>query len=152
MIMPSDPQFGSPTFRVVAARLVDLHRLIRDGKGDLSEAESVHDALDQPLDALSQLEQNRAQWLSEDLYSVSEPLPATVRKAMDPSDQQQHYEAFKLIRVRNWDRALEALRALSDSIAPALLSHLRGTIWNDAGYPEVAAVFFNHAAECEPAN
>ena len=68
--------FGNASFTRVAKGLVALHRLIKDGKDDSPEAESVRDALDAPLKALSRVEKDRAQWLSEDLYSISEP-PAT---------------------------------------------------------------------------
>ncbi len=57
--------FGSPIFNLVAKGLVALHRLIKEGKDDSPEADSIRDTLDAPLKALSRIEKDRAQWLSE---------------------------------------------------------------------------------------
>ena len=91
--MIAHPTFGSPSFKLVAKGLVELHRLIKDGQDDSPEAESVRDALDAPLKALNRTEKERAQLLSEDLYSVSEPPTATTQDEMNPQAQQQLIEA-----------------------------------------------------------
>src|SRR2546423_1356575 len=103
--MVAHPAFGSPSFKLVAKGLVELHRLIKDGKDDSPEAESVRDALDTPLKALNRTEKERAQLLSEDLYSVSEPSVATTQE-MNPQAQLQLNEAFEARQSREWDRAL----------------------------------------------
>jgi hypothetical protein len=108
--------------------------------------------MDAPWNALNNTEMERAQWLSEDLYSVSEPPAATTQREMNPQAQQQLNEAFEARQNREWDRALALLRRWREDISPALLSYLRGRIWEEAGYPAVAAVFFGHASECDPAN
>jgi tetratricopeptide (TPR) repeat protein len=150
--MVAHSQFGSPSSKLVANGLVALHRLIKDGKGDSPEAESVRDALDGPLKALNRLEKERAQWLSEDLYSVSEPPAETTQKAMNLQAQQQLIEAFEAREGKEWDRALALLRRWREYIAPPLLSYLRGTIWLEAGNPDVATMFYGHASESDPAN
>ena len=149
--MVGHPPFGSPSFRLVAKGLVELHQLIKDGQDDAPAAESVRDALDAPLKALNPVEKERAQWLSEDLYSVSEPPAATTQKEMSPQAQQQLNEANEARQSQEWDRALALLRQWREYISPALLSYLRGRIWEDAGYPAVAAAFFGHASESDPA-
>jgi tetratricopeptide (TPR) repeat protein len=152
MIMVTSPSFGSPSFRSAAKGLIALHQLIKDGKDDSPEAESVRDALDLPLRALNRIEKERAQWLSEDLYSVSEPSTSTTQKEMNPQAQQQLNEAYEARQGREWDRALALLRRWKDYISPALLSYLRGAIWLEAGNLDVAAVFYGHASECDRAN
>jgi tetratricopeptide (TPR) repeat protein len=144
--------FSSPIFDFVANGLVELHRLIREGKDDSPEAESVRDALDGPLMSLSPTEKERAQMLSDDLYSISEPRASTSRNGMDAQAQQQFIEASEARRRREWDRSLGLLRNSKDSISPALLSYIRGSIWEEAGYPAVAAAFLGHASESDPAN
>src|SRR4051794_28149742 len=129
--------FGSPSFKLVAKGLVALHRLIRDGKDDSPEAEAVRDALDAPLKALSRTEKERAQWLSEDLYSVSEAPAATALKEMNLQAQQQLNDALEARQSGEWDRALALLRRWRESISPTLLSYLRGAIWLEAGNPDV---------------
>lgn len=143
---------GSQSFRLAALGLLALHRLGKDGKDDSPEAESVRDSLDVPLGALNRVEKQRAQWLSEDLYSVSEPPEVPTQKEMNSQAQQQLNEAIEAKQSREWDRALALLRRWKDYIAPALLSYLRGSIWFEARFPEVAAMFFGHASELAPEN
>jgi len=150
--MVTHPPSGSPSFKLVAKGLVALHRLIKDGKDDSLEAESLRDALDAPLKVLNRTEKERAQWLSEDLYSVSEPPAATTQKEMNPQAQQQLNEAFEARQSREWDQALALLRQWRECISPALLSYMRGSIWFEAGNPEVAAVFYGHASDSDPTN
>lgn len=142
---------SSPSFTLAVKSLIALHRLIKDGKDDSPEAEAIRDALDAPLSALNAAEKERAQWLSEDLYSVSEP-PAGPTKEMNPQAQRYLSEAIEARERREWDRALTLLRRWREYISPALLSYQRGLIWREAGIPEVAAEFYGHAAECDPEN
>src|SRR5438132_4784330 len=104
--MVGHPPFGSLSFKLVLKGLVELHRLIKDGKDDSPEAESIRDALDAPLKALNRTEKERAQWLSEDLYSVSEPPVAPSLKEMNFQAQQQLNEAIEAREGREWDRGL----------------------------------------------
>ncbi len=146
------PSFGSSSFKLMAKGLVELHRLGQIGRDDTPEAESVRDALDAPWRVLNRTDKERAGWLSADLYSVSEPPAASALKEMPPQAQQQLIEASEAIQSQDWDRALELLRKWQEHIAPALLSYMRGTIWRNAGYPEVAAYFCEHAWETDPTN
>ncbi|MDZ4685663.1 MAG: hypothetical protein SH850_11410 [Planctomycetaceae bacterium] len=150
--MAPHPTFGSSSFKLVAKGLVELHRLIKEEKDDSSEADSVRDALDAPLKVLSRIEKERAQWLSDDLYSVSEPSATATQKDMNSQAQQQLHEAFEARQSREWDRALTLVRRWKEYISPALLSYIRGAIWLEAGYSEVASVFYEHAAESDPEN
>jgi tetratricopeptide (TPR) repeat protein len=152
MNQTAHPPFGGPSFKLVAKGLVALHQLIKEGKDDSPEAESVRDALDAPLMALNAAEKKRAQWLSEDLYSVSEPAAGTVQKDLSPQAQQQLNEALEARQAGEWDLALTLLRRLQELISPALLGYLRGAIWLEVGNPDVAALFFEHASESDPSN
>jgi tetratricopeptide (TPR) repeat protein len=148
-MMNAYSSFGSRSFHLVAKGLVELHRLIKIGKDETPDAESVRDALDSPLKALSPTEKERARWLSEDLYSVSEPTQSVV-KGMNSQVQQQLTEAFESRKKGEWYRALDLLRECKEYISPAHLSYLRGSIWAEMGNPDVAAMFFGHASESDP--
>ena len=150
--MIAHPPFGSSSFKLVAKGLIALHQMGKDGKDDSPEADSVRDAMDAPWNALNKTEVERAQWLSEDLYSVSEPPSASTQKEMNPQAQQQLNEAIEARQRREWDRSLALLRRWREYISPALLSYIRGRIWEETGYPAVAAAFFGHASESDPAN
>ncbi len=145
------PAFGSSSFKLVAKGLVALHILGKAGKDESPEADSVRDSLDLPLAALNRIEKERAQWLSEDLYSVSEPSSAT-QKEMNPQAQQQLNEAIEARQKCEWDRALNLLRRWREYIAPPLLSYIRGSIWLAAGNADVATMFYGHATENDPEN
>lgn len=143
-------RLGSPSFQRVVKGLVDLHRLIAAGKEDSPEAESVRDAMDAPWFVLDPAEKERAQWLSEDLYSISDPTSTTDQREMNVEAQQQYNDAWEAFHDRDWDRSLALLRRCQDSISPALLSYFRGRIWAAAGHPVVASIFHGHAAEIDP--
>ena len=102
--------------------------------------------------ALSETERQRAQWLSEDLYSVSEPAAATTQQENNPQAQRELIEAIEAQSNEKWDRALELLRQGKEHVAQALLSYLRGSIWLEAGNPDVATVFYRHASQSDPEN
>ena len=147
--MNANQQCENPAFRQVAKGLIDLHRLGEAGN-ESPEAEAIRDALDAPFDLLSSEEYERARWLSEDLYSISEPSEpplAEMLKEMYTVAKQTLQEVISARQVHDLDRALILLRSCKDYISPALLSYLRGTIWLDAGLSDVAAEFFKHACE-----
>ena len=150
--MVPHPPISSSSFRLIAKGLIELHRLIMAGKVDSPEAESVRDALDAPLKALSRSEKERAQWLSEDLYSVSEAPAATSQKEINSQALQQLNEAIEAKQRGEWDQALKLLRQARENLPPDLLSYLRGSCWQEAGHPDVATVFYEHASESAPAN
>ena len=112
MTMVAHTPFYSPSFHRVAKGLLALHWLIKDGKDDSPEADAVRDALDTPLKALNRIEKERAQWLSEDLYSVSEPPQAATLKEMNSQAQQQLNEALEARQRREWDQARRAAPSL----------------------------------------
>src|SRR5262249_42787408 len=88
--------------------------------------------------------------LSEDLYSLVEPPPAA--QPMNPQAQAKLNEVYEAIQRGEWDRALELLRRWAAFISPDLVSFLRGKIWLDAGDPETAVLFLEHASRLQPEN
>lgn len=148
--MTVTPLLGSDTFSLVVAGVLRLHELIRNGQDDSPEAESIRDTLDLPLRKLDRTEQARAQWLSEDLYSIGETLSADHHPSAGSIGQQQLVKAIQAWGNQEWDLALALLRQNRDYIPHAVLSYFRGTIWLAAGHPNIAAVFFRHASENHP--
>ena len=148
--MAAKPLTMSPAYLAMVRGTRQLHRLLVEGKADSPEADTVRDATDGPWQALSEVERDRARKLSEDLYSLSEP-PAAV-PPMNPQTRDGRIEAIAARQRGEWDRALDLLRQWRDSIDPALLSYLRGSIWLGAGDPETAALFFAHAHKLVPSN
>ena len=102
------------------------------------------------MEALNRSEKERAQWLSEDLYSISEPAAPSALKEMSFEARQGLREAVEAQQGHEWDRALTLLRQCREYLSPELLSYLRGSTWLEAGYPEIAAFFYRHALESHP--
>jgi tetratricopeptide (TPR) repeat protein len=145
--MPRHPFLFNPNYLAVARGLQELHRFIQNGQDDSPEADAIRDATDAPWRSLSEAERNRLAGLSEDLYSISEPVAT---EPMNPQAQAKLNEAVEARENGDWDRALELLRRWGKHIPLALVSYLRGSIWLEAGDPETAAVFYGHASELEP--
>ena len=146
---PNNP--SSQNYRQVLRGYLRLHQLTVEGRDESPDADAVRDSLDLPWRALTDTERGGIQGLSADLYDISELIAGGPRE-MNPQAQKNLAEAFEAKHRGEWERALELLRRWSKYIAPALLSYLRGGIWLVAGFPEVGAVFFEHAASLEPDN
>ena len=148
--MASHIPFGSKSFGQVAKGHVAIHAMIKAGTDESLEAELVRDSLDSPYKVLTAVERERARWLSEDLYSISDPPDPDTPKEINPQAQQQLAEAFEARQNREWDRALLLLRRRQKYISSPLLGYLRGSIWLESGHPHVATEFFRHASGCDP--
>ncbi|EAQ81758.1 tetratricopeptide repeat protein [Blastopirellula marina] len=144
--------FGSPAFNQVAKGMIELHRLMKEGKDDSPEADAVRDAMDAPYAELNKQERERIGWLSEDLYSISDPPDEVVIKEMNPQSLRYLMESFEAREKGYWDSALAILRRWRSYIEPVLLSVMRGEIWQLAGNFDVATEFYGHAVSCEPSN
>lgn len=140
----------NPSFRAMVRGTRELHQLLAEGRDDSPEADAIRDATDGPWQTLSEVERNRVRNLSEDLYTLVETPPPA--KPMNPRAQAKLVEAFEAAQRGEWDRSLDLLRRWQAYIDPSLVSYLRGTIWLDAGDPETAALFFEHAYKLQPTN
>ena len=58
--MTAQPLTLSPNYLATVRGTHELHRLIADGKEDSPEAEAIRDASDDPWEALSETERDRA--------------------------------------------------------------------------------------------
>lgn len=141
----------SPNYRQVLRGYLRLHQLTVEGRDESPDADAVRDSLDLPWRALGRAERERVQGLSADLFNISEPISDSPQE-MPPHAQKALAEAFEAKQRGEWDRTLDLLRRWGKFIAPALLSYLRGGVWSEAGYPEVGAVFYEHASNLEPEN
>lgn len=143
--------FTDPNFVAMVRGVRGLHRLVLEGSADDSpEAEAIRNATDGPWRALSEADRRRVRELSEDLFSLGElaamprPMTAEVNSMLTEVDEARHRS--------DWDTALALLRRCAGHLSPARLSYLRGVIWQEAGDPETASLFLEHAARLAPEN
>src|SRR5438309_11948192 len=138
----------STNYRAYVRGVRELHQLSVAGKKDSPEADAIRDATDGPWEALSEVERKRVGNLSEDLYSLIEPTPAS--QPMNPLAQAKLNEAFEARQRGEWDRALELLRKWAPFLSPDVVSFFRGKTWLDAGDTESAVLFLEHACRLQP--
>ena len=87
--------------------------------------------------------------VSADFYTLWEA-PGELRVA-DTRTQSAAFRAALTARdAQQYDRALTLLRQCTSAVEPAGLAYARGTVWQAAGEPEMAALFFQRAAELDP--
>jgi tetratricopeptide (TPR) repeat protein len=149
--MNARPLTMSASYLAVVRGLHELHRLTVAGRQDSPEADVVRDATDVPWQALTEVEKKRLSGLSEDLYSITDP-PRSLARDLDPRVQARLIDVDQARHRGEWDRALDLLRRWAASIEPSVLSYLRGFTWLEAGDPETAALFFEHASRLHPEN
>ena len=80
------------------------------------------------------MEKERARWLSEDCTRSASPRPRRGAE-MDSRAQQQFSEAVEAREARGVGQGVGILRQYKDQNLTALLSYVRGRIWEDVGHP-----------------
>jgi tetratricopeptide (TPR) repeat protein len=136
-------------YRESVRGLLQLHELEVQGQGDSPEADAVRDSLEGVWSLLSEIERKRLTGLSEDLYSLSEPV---ITKEMNPQAQRKLVEAYESRQSRNWDKTLEILRRWGTHLDPALSAYVKGSTWMEAGDDATAVLFMKRASELDPEN
>ena len=145
MTFPTFPM--SPVYEASVQGLMALHSLTLLGREDGDEADALRDSLEDPWFRLSSQEKRRITGLSADLDSIgAEP---QLLPSITLASQRGLVKAVESRKSGEWDVALDLLREWSDFIDPVLLAQLRGTVWEEAGHPEVAALFLNEASRLE---
>jgi hypothetical protein len=148
--MIKNPFSKEPDYVYSVQGLHRLHALFAAGKDQTPEADELRDTLDEPWTHLSEIERERINGLSADLYSLTDPLEPPL--PMNPQAESNLADAIKACEAGEWDRALRLLRRWSRYVELARLSFLRGQIWIGAGDATTAALFFDHASRLEPEN
>jgi len=88
---------ANPAFREYERRLIAIHRLIREGNGDSTEADTIRDEMERYSNDLTREEELRLNELSADLYMLAnDEIPAAGWEKYSPeklrSDLQNSYE------------------------------------------------------------
>ncbi len=138
----------SPDYLASVRGLRELHRLIARGEGEAPQCDALRDSLEAPWYRMTEAEKERVNHLSADLYSISDSPHAV--QLLTPEAERGLLAAFAARKVGDWDLALSLLRQWGACLQPAELAALRGEIWRQAGDPETAAAFREHAVTLDP--
>ena len=142
-----------PPIIAYAQLLVEMHRLIGEGKGDSEEAEALADHMDTPWYAMIAQEQTRMRGLAADLHALREGGPRRVDMA--PEELANWRRAWKEALARSnagdEDATLAFLRRPVPSGLPAqVVPYLQAHCWDKLGDLETALVFMRAAERADP--
>lgn len=137
----------NPDYTTYERLLIELHRLIAEGKGDDEEAEAVRDEMDAPEQRLSQDEIMRLNGLSADLYMLQDD---EVYKPYEGTREELITALGDALSRNDYENILLLLRKGTPFLRPAQVASLRGRCYAMLGHLETGLLFLRYAAEKEP--
>ena len=123
--------------------VLDMYRLIDQGKFESEEASSLRESVEGVWDDLTKEERKRLRGLSLDLNGMREK--ARKLEGLNEPGREKLVAAAQLRDSGQYDEALELLRQSENEIHLPFLSFLRGRIWMELHCFDVAAEFFRDA-------
>src|SRR3954468_20131517 len=108
-------------FLEYTSRLVDLHELIRAGRDESVEGESLRDSMDYWWQRMSPAEIEQAGQLSEDLYYIHEPPSGQI-----PFKKEIWAEIQPHLAKSNWMAAIQSIRTHRSEIPAFVASFFEG--------------------------
>lgn len=145
-------QAHTPSLQEHVAWLLRLHVLMSTGQSDSEEAHALREQMADHWYSLPPEDQELLRGLSIDLYTLEGKEPPLPQGA-DPSERSPQRLGPRLSEAQeqqDWRRLLALLRPGPDHLASDRIACLRGECWQGLGYPDVAALFFDHAAQLNP--
>jgi hypothetical protein len=142
---------SKPPVIAYAQLLREMHRLIKEGKGDSEEAEALADRMDSPWYAMTVREQSRMRGLAADLHALRDSGPRKVD--MTPEQLTAWQEEAKNVYSEKGDvdAILEFLRCPIPSTLPDhVVPFLQARSWEKLGDLDTALVFDKAAGRLDP--
>jgi tetratricopeptide (TPR) repeat protein len=136
-----------------ARLLIDMHRLIGEGKGDSQEAEALADRMDAPWYAMTAKDQDRMRGLAADLNALREGAPRRVDMSPEQRARWHHaaVEAHARSEFGDVDAVLKFLRQpVPAQLPPKVIPFLQANCWDKLGDLETALVFMKEADRQDP--
>lgn len=134
----------NPAYQRYEQQLVQLHRLIAEGKCESDEADQIRDEMDGPWKHLNGQERLRLKGLSGDLYMLQDD--EDLETPVVAQSQQDLYEQIKECeRQSDWDAILGLLRRRPKSVPDGPVAFTRSKAYNALGHAQIALLFFEYA-------
>ncbi len=144
-------QFQSnPAYTKLVELLHELHKLMRNGKGDSDEADQVRDQMDAPWYKLDSAERARFDGMSADLYTLESKSPIQHANSDRFIEKELSGRLALLIMAREWDRVLELLRESPEKVSWDLAAQYRAEAYAKLGDGTTAKKFLAEAWRLNP--
>jgi hypothetical protein len=143
---------SGPHYHDAVELLIQLHLLMRIGKSETEEADEIRDALDIPWKYLSETESRRIRNLSADLASIEPDSPFRHPASGGVQRREVAQEIRAARQSGDYETILAILRDRPECVSADRAAFLRGWCYERLGEPEVAALFFEHAAQLDQSN
>jgi hypothetical protein len=147
----------SPILDTVYRRYADLllrhHNLLLEGKESAPETGMIEDEMTELWERLDEMQRQSAKGMGSDLNWVrrrGEP-PPKGRKAEEVTSADRR-NLLAATTAKEWHAVLHYLRLCAPAILPANLAYFRASAYDAIAFPAYAAIFYQQAADFEPAN
>jgi tetratricopeptide (TPR) repeat protein len=142
----------NPNYVKIVDLLIDLHVLMRDGKGETQAADDIRDQMDAPWFELNEAEQQRIDGMSADLYTLEPDSPIEHVAASNVYSQELSAEIDKARKQCDYDRVLQLLRERSHEISADRAAVLRGLCYEKLAVLDIAILLYEHGASLRKAD
>jgi hypothetical protein len=136
----------NPAYVEYESRLVALHALDAQGRGESEEADALRDQMDDLSRRLNRPEKDRLSGLSADLYMLQDA--EIMEPGGPPVDFDQQLR--ESIDWNNWGGILSLLRRRPELIFPSVAAAWRARAYDALGHSGVALLFLDYAFRSTP--
>lgn len=136
---PVNEQHSSAPFLEYVRLLIQLHKLIQEGRDESEEGEAIRDEMDGPGNRLTEEEKNSIHQLSADLDAIGD------RDVAEKRDATIGEHVTNAIKSNDWMTLLNLLQEHALHVSPATRARLRGDAWLALGLPVAACLFYQDA-------
>ncbi len=150
---PLDPTID-PTFRDYADLQLHRHYLLLEGTENELATEAMENRMDELWEKLDEVQRRSLNGMASDLNWVrrkGEP-PPKGRKLPEEVTTTERKELVVAKELKDWHGFLHYLRICAPTIPLVHLAYLRGSTYDALGFPAYGSVFYQQAAEFDPAN
>jgi tetratricopeptide (TPR) repeat protein len=142
------------SFREYADLQLRRHSLLLEGKENAAETLEAEEQMEELWEKLDETQRHSLNGMASDLNWIrrnGEP-PSKGRKTREEVTERESQELLAAMESKDWHALLNHLRVCAPTLPPVHLGYLRGTAYDALGFPGYARVFFEQAAEFDPAN
>lgn len=128
------------------------HVLILEGE-EAQPLDQLEDQMSELWENLDDISRQRLNGMASDLNWIrrkGQPAPKARPAEMVATEERKELLATRM--QEDWPKFLHFLRICAPSIPTVNLAYLRAGAYDASGLPKYAAVFYEFAAECDPAN